>query len=82
MFDDLEIRRRLYHAVPGRIRLKIPVDGMVLKGEALVDTSQITGRSQPELCQAKSRAFAGTRIASFKWGPTPRCMQHTPWQKH
>ena len=42
--------------------MKVPVDGMVLEGEALVDTAPITGRSQPQLCRAKDEVFAGTCI--------------------
>ena len=42
--------------------MKIPVDGTVLKGEALVDTSHMTGRSHPELCRSKDTVFAGTRL--------------------
>jgi cation-transporting P-type ATPase C len=42
--------------------MKIPVDGTVLRGEALVDTSQITGRARPRLCRAKTLVFAGTRV--------------------
>ncbi len=40
----------------------IPVDGAVVSGEALVDESNITGRSQPELRRRGHPVFAGTRI--------------------
>lgn len=53
---------RINDMVVVRTGMKIPVDGTVMKGEALVDTSHLTGRSQPELCEAKSSVFAGTRI--------------------
>jgi cation-transporting P-type ATPase C len=41
---------------------KIPVDGMVMAGEALVDEAHITGRSQPEFHRARNRVYAGTRV--------------------
>jgi cation-transporting P-type ATPase C len=41
---------------------KIPVDGVVLEGEALVDESPITGRSEPEVRLAEDRVFAGTIV--------------------
>jgi cation-transporting P-type ATPase C len=46
-----------------RIGKRIPVDGVVLTGEALVDESHITGRSQPELRQPGSWVYAGTVVA-------------------
>ncbi|EFK08938.1 heavy metal translocating P-type ATPase [delta proteobacterium NaphS2] len=42
--------------------MMIPVDGRVLKGEGLVDTSQITGRAKPEMCRKNNQVFAGTRV--------------------
>lgn len=42
--------------------MKIPVDGAVLKGEALVDTAHMTGRAQPEHRGPKDEVFAGTRV--------------------
>ena len=42
--------------------MMIPVDGRVLKGEGLVDTSQITGRAKPAVCRKKTEVFAGTRV--------------------
>lgn len=41
---------------------KIPVDGVVLSGEALVDEAHITGRAEPEVRRANDRVFAGTII--------------------
>jgi cation-transporting P-type ATPase C len=41
---------------------KIPVDGVVLEGEALVDEAHITGRSQPELHGSNDWVYAGTRV--------------------
>lgn len=41
---------------------KIPVDGTVIKGEALVDESHITGRSHPEVRKKGTPVFAGTIV--------------------
>jgi cation-transporting P-type ATPase C len=41
---------------------KIPVDGAVLDGEALVDESHITGRSEPEIRRPNDWVYAGTRV--------------------
>ncbi len=41
---------------------KIPVDGMVERGEALVDEAHITGRAEPELRTTGDRVFAGTIV--------------------
>ncbi|RLB67180.1 MAG: cation-transporting P-type ATPase, partial [Deltaproteobacteria bacterium] len=41
---------------------KIPVDGVVLEGEALVDEAPITGRSEPEVRRPEDRVFAGTIV--------------------
>jgi cation-transporting P-type ATPase C len=41
---------------------KIPSDGMIIQGEALVDESHITGRSQPELKKTGDWVYAGTQI--------------------
>jgi cation-transporting P-type ATPase C len=41
---------------------KIPTDGIVLKGEALVDEAHITGRSLPELRRSDDWVYAGTRV--------------------
>lgn len=41
---------------------KIPVDGTVIEGEALVDAGLITGRSLPELLALQGQAFAGTHV--------------------
>lgn len=40
----------------------LPVDGVVVEGEALVDESHITGRAQPEHRKAPDSVFAGTRV--------------------
>jgi cation-transporting P-type ATPase C len=41
---------------------RIPVDGSVHKGKALVDESHITGRAEPELRRVGDRVFAGTVV--------------------
>ncbi len=41
---------------------QVPVDGVLLQGEALVDESHITGRAEPELRRAGDRVFAGTFV--------------------
>jgi cation-transporting P-type ATPase C len=41
---------------------RIPVDGSVVDGEALLDESHITGRTEPELRRIGDKVFAGTTI--------------------
>jgi cation-transporting P-type ATPase C len=45
---------------------KIPVDGEIVQGEALVDESQITGRAEPEFRQTGEEVFAGTILQQGK----------------
>lgn len=45
---------------------KIPVDGVVVSGEALVDQAHITGRAEPELKEAGELVFAGTIVQQGK----------------
>jgi cation-transporting P-type ATPase C len=45
---------------------KIPVDGVVVHGEALVDEAHITGRAEPELKEAGELVFAGTIVQQGK----------------
>jgi cation-transporting P-type ATPase C len=45
---------------------KIPVDGVVVRGEALVDEAHITGRAEPELKEAGELVFAGTIVQQGK----------------
>jgi cation-transporting P-type ATPase C len=47
---------------------KIPVDGSVTQGEALVDEAHVTGRSEPELRSAGDYVFAGTVVVQGKIG--------------
>jgi cation-transporting P-type ATPase C len=41
---------------------RIPVDGGVVRGNALVDESHITGCSEPELREVNDAVYAGTRV--------------------
>jgi cation-transporting P-type ATPase C len=41
---------------------RIPVDGVVVQGEALVDEAHITGRSVPEIRSRQQKVFAGTTV--------------------
>ncbi len=45
---------------------KIPVDGVVVSGEALVDQAHITGRAEPELKENGELVFAGTIVQQGK----------------
>jgi cation-transporting P-type ATPase C len=45
---------------------KIPVDGEITQGEALVDESQITGRAEPEFKHVGDTVFAGTIVQQGK----------------
>jgi cation-transporting P-type ATPase C len=50
------------HIVVIRTGERIPVDGVVVKGEALVDEAHITGRSEPEIRRRDQEVFAGTFV--------------------
>jgi len=41
---------------------KIPVDGVIMRGSALVDEAHLTGRSEPELRDSNDYVYAGTRV--------------------
>ena len=41
---------------------RIPVDGLVVEGEAVVDEAHITGRSEPEFRKTDDMVYAGTII--------------------
>jgi cation-transporting P-type ATPase C len=45
---------------------KITVDGVVVRGEALVDQAHITGRAEPELKETGDLVFAGTIVQQGK----------------
>jgi len=54
---------RIHETVLVRAGMKIPVDGEVVEGAALVDASHITGRAQPDLCKQGAPVFAGTSVS-------------------
>jgi heavy metal translocating P-type ATPase len=41
---------------------RIPVDGVIVQGEALVDQAHFTGRSEPDLRKVEDSVFAGTIV--------------------
>ncbi len=41
---------------------RIPVDGIILRGSALVDDAHVSGRSEPELRDANVYVYAGTKV--------------------
>ena len=45
---------------------KVPVDGVIVHGEALVDQAYFTGRAEPELKQPGDLVFAGTIVQQGK----------------
>ncbi len=65
--DGIEVetpvdRLRMQDVVVVHPAEKIPVDGEIVQGEALVDESQITGRAEPEFRRAGDPVFAGTIV--------------------
>ncbi|MDX2347099.1 MAG: copper-translocating P-type ATPase [Legionella sp.] len=54
--EDIELKNKL-RIKPGE---KIPVDGLVLEGESLVDESMLTGEAMPVLKTSQSKVIAGT----------------------
>jgi cation-transporting P-type ATPase C len=67
MVDGVALEKSLFHAKPGdrilvRDGMKIPVDGAVIEGEALVDEAHMSGRSQPEHRKAGDWVYAGTKV--------------------
>ena len=45
-----------------RLLERIPVDGVIVQGEALVDQAHFTGRTEPDLRQVGDAVFAGTIV--------------------
>jgi cation-transporting P-type ATPase C len=41
---------------------RLPADGVVIHGEALVDEAHISGKAEPELCRPGDFVYAGTRV--------------------
>ncbi|MGA7562984.1 MAG: heavy metal translocating P-type ATPase [Desulfobaccales bacterium] len=69
--DGEEVETPVYRVQRGDLVIvspaeKIPVDGEIVRGEALVDESQITGRSEPELRRVGDAVFAGTIVQQGK----------------
>jgi cation-transporting P-type ATPase C len=67
LVEGTEVEVPARQLVPGHVVAvtswrTIPCDGKILEGEALVDESRITGRSQPELRRAGERVHAGTTV--------------------
>jgi cation-transporting P-type ATPase C len=67
LVEDVEVMTAVAEVIPGdtvvvRLGDRIPADGVVLKGEALVDEAHITGRSQPELRKVEDLVYAGTKV--------------------
>jgi len=65
--DGAEVEVPVDEVNPGHIVVvhtgeRIPVDGIVVKGEALVDEAHITGRSVPEIRRGGQEVFAGTTL--------------------
>ncbi|MBW2707991.1 MAG: cadmium-translocating P-type ATPase [Deltaproteobacteria bacterium] len=67
LIDGVEIQTPVDQLLKGDVLVlhtgeKIPVDGVVLTGEALVDEAHITGRAEPELRRTDDPVFAGTIV--------------------
>lgn len=65
--DGIEVRIRADAVQPGDTVVvhtgeKIPVDGPIIRGEAIIDESHITGRAEPEMRKEKDLVFAGTIV--------------------
>ena len=65
--DGAEVEIPVSSVNPGHIVVvhtgeRIPVDGVVVEGEALVDEAHITGRSVPEIRGTGQEVFAGTNV--------------------
>ncbi|PID41210.1 MAG: heavy metal translocating P-type ATPase, partial [Proteobacteria bacterium] len=68
MIDGMEVETRVSAIRPGDVVAvhtgeKIPVDGLVTDGEALVDEASINGRSEPVFHQRGDKVWAGTVIS-------------------
>ena len=67
LVDGVEVKMPVDKVLAGDTVLvhtgeKIPVDGVVIKGKAMVDEAHITGRAEPEIRRAGNRVFAGTIV--------------------
>jgi cation-transporting P-type ATPase C len=67
LVDGIEVEVPARQLVPGDVVCvsvwrAIPCDGEIVEGEALVDESRITGRSQPEVRRPGHKVHAGTTV--------------------
>ncbi|MFI8519207.1 heavy metal translocating P-type ATPase [Streptomyces sp. NPDC085481] len=67
--EDVEVEVPLEELVPGDVvavyeHHRIPVDGHVAGGEALVDQAAVTGEALPVYARAGSHVYAGTIVTS------------------
>jgi cation-transporting P-type ATPase C len=67
LIDGAEVQRPTNEVLVGetvvaRTGERIPVDGIITHGQALVDEAHITGRAEPEWRKANDSVFAGTMI--------------------
>ncbi|GGX23758.1 heavy metal translocating P-type ATPase [Streptomyces chryseus] len=67
--DGVEVEAALDDVEPGDVvavyeHHRIPVDGQVVSGEALVDQAAITGEALPVYARAESHVYAGTIVTS------------------
>ncbi len=71
LVDGVEVARPVQQLAVGDIVVaramdKIPVDGVIIAGEALVDQAHFTGRSEPELRRVGDSVYAGTILQDGK----------------
>ncbi|MFI6770722.1 hypothetical protein [Streptomyces sp. NPDC050355] len=67
--EGVEVEVALEEVAPGDVvavyrRHRIPVDGQVVGGEALVDQAAITGEALPVYARAGAEVYAGTIVTS------------------
>lgn len=86
--EDTEVLTDIREICPGdRIVIRaggmIPLDGKVLKGEAMVNQASLTGESMPAAKRPGSPVYAGTIVkkadASSPWRRTPEAVVMTGW---
>ena len=71
LLQGVEVPTPVQHVQVGdvvvvRAMEKIPVDGVIVAGEALVDQAHFTGRSEPELCRVGDMVLAGGIVQDGK----------------
>lgn len=67
LVEGREVETPVHDIQPGDVLVahspeRIPVDGLIVQGEGLVDESHITGRAEPELKTRGDKVFAGTAL--------------------